>query len=109
ARTPLVRGLVLGILGAFAGGGVVVGTAKFYALSLGGGDATIAILFAALFVGLGLGIAAGPRDRKSTRLNSSHLGISYAVFGWKKTNRNTLSSGSAPPVWMLVAPTSPTT
>src|SRR5205814_3171760 len=24
--------------------------------------------------------AAGGRDRKSTRLNSSHLGISYAVF-----------------------------
>src|SRR5205814_10734344 len=26
-------------------------------------------------------------DRKSTRLNSSHLGISYAVFGFKKTIR----------------------
>src|SRR5690606_41763987 len=24
------------------------------------------------------------RDRKSTRLNSSHVKISYAVFGWKK-------------------------
>src|SRR5258705_6717711 len=28
--------------------------------------------------------AGGPRDRKSTRLNSSHLGISYAVFCLKK-------------------------
>ena len=35
-RTPLVRGLVLGIFGAFAGGGVVVGTAQFYTRSLGG-------------------------------------------------------------------------
>src|SRR5258705_5668640 len=26
------------------------------------------------------------RDRKSTRLNSSHLGISYAVFCLKKNN-----------------------
>src|SRR5262245_63859024 len=26
----------------------------------------------------------GPADRKSTRLNSSHLGISYAVFCLKK-------------------------
>src|SRR5262245_65084379 len=26
----------------------------------------------------------GPEDRKSTRLNSSHLGISYAVFCLKK-------------------------
>src|ERR1035441_5497320 len=29
-------------------------------------------------------IAAAVRDRKSTRLNSSHLGISYAVFCLKK-------------------------
>src|SRR5947199_5648286 len=27
-----------------------------------------------------------PSDRKSTRLNSSHLGISYAVFCLKKKN-----------------------
>src|SRR5947199_3109577 len=28
-----------------------------------------------------------PADRKSTRLNSSHLGISYAVFCLKKKNK----------------------
>src|SRR5437899_12355938 len=28
------------------------------------------------------------RDRKSTRLNSSHLGISYAVFCLKKNNEH---------------------
>src|SRR2546426_4144976 len=35
---------------------------------------------------------AGTRDRKSTRLNSSHLVISYAVFCLKKkkNNRNTV-------------------
>jgi dTMP kinase len=60
-RTPLVRGLVLGILGAFAGGGVVIGTAQFYARSLGGGDSTFYILFAMIFIGLGVGIVAGPR------------------------------------------------
>src|SRR5258705_1627735 len=32
------------------------------------------------------------RDRKSTRLNSSHLGISYAVFCLKKKNRYFSSS-----------------
>src|SRR5438045_5876636 len=32
--------------------------------------------------------AAGRRDRKSTRLNSSHLGISYAVFCLKKKKKN---------------------
>src|SRR5262245_65360180 len=31
-------------------------------------------------------------DRKSTRLNSSHLGISYAVFCLKKKNENKLQS-----------------
>src|SRR5947199_10834839 len=30
-------------------------------------------------------------DRKSTRLNSSHLGISYAVFCLKKKKNNTRS------------------
>src|SRR5947199_10860453 len=34
---------------------------------------------------LALGRAAG--DRKSTRLNSSHLGISYAVFCLKKKKK----------------------
>src|SRR5262245_66536407 len=29
-----------------------------------------------------------PKDRKSTRLNSSHLGISYAVFCLKKKRRH---------------------
>src|SRR5437899_6444913 len=35
---------------------------------------------------MGAAIWTGPerRDRKSTRLNSSHLGISYAVFCLKK-------------------------
>src|SRR3712207_8318900 len=30
----------------------------------------------------------GPEDRKSTRLNSSHANISYAVFCLKKKNTN---------------------
>ncbi|MEV0644704.1 dTMP kinase [Phytomonospora sp. NPDC050363] len=60
-RTKLVRGLVLGILGAFASAGVVIGTAQFYARALGGGDATFSTLFATLFIGLGVGIVAGPK------------------------------------------------
>src|SRR5437762_12399621 len=35
----------------------------------------------------GLEIEAGEGDRKSTRLNSSHRCISYAVFCLKKKNR----------------------
>src|SRR5471030_3365185 len=39
---------------------------------------------------LPLDVSPGPcgRDRKSTRLNSSHLGISYAVFCLKKKKKN---------------------
>src|SRR5207248_8395811 len=37
----------------------------------------------------------GDRDRKSTRLNSSHRTISYAVFCLKKTNIMRLSISTA--------------
>lgn len=59
--TRLVRGLVFGILGAFAAGGVVIGTAHSFSAELHGGDSTFAILFGVIFIGLGLGIAVGPR------------------------------------------------
>ncbi|MEV4760586.1 dTMP kinase [Micromonospora sp. NPDC049559] len=59
-RSALVRGLVLGIFGAFAGGGIVIGTARFFAASLGAGDAAFYLLFGAIFVGLALGIGLGP-------------------------------------------------
>src|SRR5205807_5051794 len=39
-------------------------------------------------VGIGLAIALLFIDRKSTRLNSSHLVISYAVFCLKKKKKN---------------------
>src|SRR5471030_203764 len=34
----------------------------------------------------------GRQDRKSTRLNSSHLGISYAVFCLKKKNKRAITT-----------------
>src|SRR5205814_9603541 len=36
----------------------------------------------------GVAIHLGRQDRKSTRLNSSHLGISYAVFCLKKKKKH---------------------
>src|SRR5437899_7838590 len=41
---------------------------------------------------ISVGEAAAMTDRKSTRLNSSHLGISYAVFCLKKKNNKTIKS-----------------
>ncbi|HEY6748429.1 MAG TPA: dTMP kinase [Mycobacteriales bacterium] len=78
-HTPLVRGLVIGILGAFAAGGAVIGTGKTYAASLGGGDATYGILFGAVFVGLGLGMGLGPRvARDLSRRRLFGLSIVFA-------------------------------
>jgi dTMP kinase len=59
-HTPLVRGLVVGITGAFAAAGVIIATGQAYANALGGGEAAYALLFGAVFIGLGLGIAVGP-------------------------------------------------
>src|ERR1039458_5582483 len=43
-----------------------------------------------MFTWLGVNPSCSERDRKSTRLNSSHLGISYAVFCLKKKKRGTI-------------------
>ncbi|MGH3992814.1 MAG: MFS transporter, partial [Pseudonocardiaceae bacterium] len=65
--TPLVRGLVTGIVGAFAAGGAVIACAKLYATSLGGGDAAYGLLFASLFAGLGLGMVLAPQAARRIR------------------------------------------
>ncbi len=61
AGTPLVRGLVVGIVGAFMAGGVVVALARTFVADLRGGDSGYGLLFGAVFLGLGLGMWAGPR------------------------------------------------
>ncbi|NUW43652.1 dTMP kinase [Nonomuraea rhodomycinica] len=57
----LVRGLIIGMLGAFAAGGAVVGVAKIYVIALGGGDAAYGVVFGAVFVGMALGMFFGLR------------------------------------------------
>ena len=61
ARTPLIRGLVIGITGAFASGGVVIGLARVYVADLGGGDPGYGLLFGSVFGGLALGMWRGSR------------------------------------------------
>src|SRR5690349_23778548 len=55
----------------------------------------ILVLVDQFFVGgqRGFGNALGRRDRKSTRLNSSHVEISYAVFCLKKKNQHLCHQG----------------
>lgn len=75
----LLRGLILGILGAFAAGGAVIGAGKTYVSSLGGGDAAYGMLFGTVFVGLGLGMAFGPRvARDVSRRRLFGLAIVFA-------------------------------
>jgi dTMP kinase len=59
--TPLIRGLLIGMAGAFAAGGAVIGSAKPYSSSLGGGDASFGLLFVAVFIGAAVGLASAPK------------------------------------------------
>ncbi|WP_203590887.1 dTMP kinase [Streptomyces sp. SID13031] len=59
--TPVIRGLVVGISGAFAAGAVVIGLGRTYVEGLGGGDPGYGVLFGAVFGGLALGMGFAPR------------------------------------------------
>jgi len=52
ASSPLVRGLVVGMLGAFAAGGAVIGLARTFVGDLGGGEPAYGLLFGRCSVAL---------------------------------------------------------
>jgi len=93
ARTKMVRGLVFGILAAFGAGGMVVGSGQLYAQSLSGGMAAFYVLFAMIFIGLAIGIAAGPKligglsRRRWFGISIVFAGIAVALmaFAWHLT------------------------
>ena len=61
-NTPVVRGLVIGMLGAFSAAGVVVGLGYTYITqTLHGGAAGWGLVFAAIFVGMAIGMGYGTR------------------------------------------------
>jgi dTMP kinase len=61
-QTPVVRGLVIGMLGAFSAAGVIVGLGFSYITeTLHGGNAGWGLVFAAIFVGLACGMGFGAR------------------------------------------------
>ena len=59
--SKIIRGLVLGMVGAFVAAGAVIGLARTFVGDLGGGEAAYGVLFGAVFTGLAAGIAFGPR------------------------------------------------
>jgi dTMP kinase len=80
AKTRLARGLALGIVGAFGAGGLVIGTANAYAVSLGAGPNTFFILIAMIFIGMGGGIVTGPRLVKALS-RRRWFGLSIVLAG----------------------------
>jgi len=59
--SKVIRGLIIGMVGAFSAAGAVIGLARTFVGDLGGGDAAYGVLFGAVFTGLALGIAFGPK------------------------------------------------
>ena len=61
SSSKIVRGLIVGMLGAFVAAGAVIGLARTFVGDLNAGDAAYGILFGAVFTGLATGIALGPK------------------------------------------------
>jgi dTMP kinase len=78
--TRLIRGLLIGMVGAFAAAGALVGSARTYADSLRGGESTFGLLLVAMFIGLATGMAGSPK--LAQRLPHNRLfGIAIVVAG----------------------------
>ncbi|MGE5290209.1 MAG: dTMP kinase [Micromonosporaceae bacterium] len=80
-HTPVVRGIAIGMVGAFAAAGVIIGIGKIYVTdTLHGGNAGWGLVFVAIFVGLAAGMFLGSRilkDFSRRRL----FGLSIAAAG----------------------------
>jgi len=60
-RDPLIRALYVGIIGAFAAGGLTVGVAQLWVNTLSAGTAGYSIMFGTVFTGLAVGMLVGPK------------------------------------------------
>ena len=80
-HSRLVGGLIIGLVGAFVAAGAVIGAGKIFTASLGGGNAAYGVLFGAVFVGLGSGMAFGPRvARDLSRRRLFGLSLVFAAL-----------------------------
>ncbi|PPK65775.1 MFS transporter [Actinokineospora auranticolor] len=78
--SPLVRGLLIGMIGAFVAAGALVGSSQVYATSVLGGQASFGLFFVALFIGLATGMGGAPKLAR--RLPRNRLfGIAIVTAG----------------------------
>lgn len=63
-KTPIIRGLIVGMVGAFVAGGTIIGLGRTFVSDLGGGNAAYGVLFGAVFFGMALGMWLGPKTLK---------------------------------------------
>ncbi|HEV2537738.1 MAG TPA: dTMP kinase [Streptosporangiaceae bacterium] len=87
-QTPAVRGLVVGMVGAFAAAGVVVGLGYSYiTATLHGGSAGWGLVFAATFIGMALGMGLGTKllgdfsRRRLFGVSITAASVSLALIG----------------------------
>ena len=83
STSKLIRGLIVGMVGAFVAAGAVIGLARTFVGDLGGGEAAYGVLFGAVFTGLAFGIALGPKifaQFSRRRLFGASLTISGAFL-----------------------------
>jgi dTMP kinase len=81
--SKLIRGLIVGMVGAFVAAGAVIGLARTFVGDLGGGEAAYGVLFGAVFTGLAAGIAFGPKvfaQFSRRRLFGASLAVSGAFL-----------------------------
>ncbi|MBB6174977.1 dTMP kinase [Nocardiopsis mwathae] len=81
--TPLVRGLLLGMLGVFAASAAVLGVGRIFTDRLSAGNAGFALLFAAVTAGIALGVYVGPRVLRAfsrRRLFGLSVGLAGAAL-----------------------------
>ncbi|MGA1670055.1 MAG: MFS transporter, partial [Candidatus Nanopelagicaceae bacterium] len=60
-KSTIVRGLIIGMVGAFIAAGAVIGLARTFVDDLQAGEAAYGVLFGSVFTGLALGITLGPK------------------------------------------------
>jgi len=80
-NSKVIRGLTIGMVGAFVAAGVVIALARTFVDDLSAGETAYGVLFGSVFAGLAIGIALGPKVFSGlTRKSLFGMALSSAGF-----------------------------